>query len=83
MKKIPARHLLKIQLIIALLFISIFVDAQSIRLDSTLMSRMIQDTSFEIIPGITEANLYYLNSSGNPEAVYILKVKLKRLFYLW
>lgn len=78
MKKMPARHLPKIQLIIALLFISTFVDAQSIHLDSFLMSRMIQDSSFEIIPGITETNLYYLNTSGNPEAVYILKIKLKK-----
>lgn len=78
MKKLRKQSLLKIQLIIALIFISTFVDAQSIRLDSTLMSKMIQDTSFEIIPGITETNLYYLNTSGNPEAVYILKIKLKK-----
>ncbi|MGH2642403.1 MAG: hypothetical protein ACRDE2_00515 [Chitinophagaceae bacterium] len=68
----------KIQVVFAILFIPILVKAQSIHLPPTLMSKMIQDTSFEIIPGIKETNLYYLNSSGKPEAVFILKIKLKK-----
>lgn len=41
------------------------------------MSRMIQDTSFDIVPGVRETNLYYLNTNSKPEAVCILKIKLK------
>lgn len=78
MRKVHKKGVLRIQLIFALFFISTLADAQSVHLDSGLMSKMIQDTSFEIIPGITETNLYYLNTFGHPEAAYILKIKLKK-----
>lgn len=78
MKKLNKRNLLRIHLIVTFFLLSLIVHAQSIHLDSTLMRRMIHDTSFEIIPGVKETNLYYLNKSGKPEAVYILKIKLKK-----
>lgn len=53
------------------------VSAQRIQLDSTLTSRMISDTTFEIVPGVKETNLKYLNKAGKPMAVYLLWVKLK------
>ncbi|HEX5554917.1 MAG TPA: phosphodiester glycosidase family protein [Chitinophagaceae bacterium] len=53
------------------------VSGQDLHLDRTLMSRMIKDTSFKIVPGVTETNLRYLNTAGKPMAVYILRVNLK------
>lgn len=60
------------------IFFSHEIYAQSISLDPFLMSKIVTDSSFQIIPGVTETNLYYLNTKGNPEAVYVLKVKLKK-----
>lgn len=68
------------KILLALLFSGFVlpVAAQRVRLDSTLMSRMIKDTTFEIIPGAKETNLLYLNKAGKPMAVYLLWVKLKK-----
>lgn len=78
MKKIFRKSIVRVHLILALCIIFTFSDAQSIRLDTALMNKVVLDTSFQIIPGVTETNLYYLNTEGKPEAVYILKVKLRR-----
>lgn len=42
------------------------------------MSRMIRDTSFEVIPGVQERHLYYLNEAGKPMAVYLLRVRTRK-----
>lgn len=68
------------KILLALLFSGfvLSVSAQRVRLDSTLMSRMIRDTTFEIVPGAKETNLHYLNKAGKPMAVYLLWVTLKK-----
>lgn len=42
------------------------------------MSRVIQDTSFEIIAGVRERHLFYLNAAGKPMAVYVLRVRTRK-----
>lgn len=39
---------------------------------------MIRDTSFELVPGVRERHLYYLNGAGNPMAVYLLRVRTRK-----
>lgn len=52
--------------------------AQSISRDARLMTKIIRDTSFEIVPGVQETDLTYLNKAGKPEAVYVLRANLHK-----
>lgn len=54
------------------------LSSAQVSLDTALMSRIISDTSFEVVPGVKEINLHYLNKAAQPMAVYILQVKLKK-----
>lgn len=48
------------------------------RPDSSLMSRMVADTAFEVVPGVTETNIRYRNKAGNAMAAYVLRVRLRK-----
>lgn len=52
--------------------------AQHFRTDTALMTRLVRDTSYEIAPGVRETDITYLNKAGKPEAVYILRARLKK-----
>lgn len=44
--------------------------------DTILVSRMIADTAFTIVPGVTETDLSYINNKGEPMHVFILQANL-------
>ncbi len=67
--------------LILLCFLVISTQGQ-IRLDGQLMSRMVLDTTYTVLPGVKETNLHYLNTAGKPMAVYILQVNLKKKYNL-
>lgn len=46
--------------------------------DTTLVSRLVSDSTFTVSPGVEETHLHYLNRAGKPEAVYILRARLRR-----
>lgn len=47
-------------------------------LDTALMTAIVSDSTFTVCPGVSETHLRYLNKAGKPEAVYILKARLRR-----
>lgn len=49
-----------------------------ISLDTTLMTRIVSDSTFIVWPGVRETHLRYLNRAGTPEVVYILEARLRR-----
>lgn len=63
-------------LILLFSFFILSVSGQQLVLDTQLISRMISDTTFEIVPGVMETDMHYLNKAGKPMAVYLLRVKM-------
>lgn len=51
--------------------------AQHIAPDRELMTQLLGDTTFTVVPGVEETHYTYLNKAGKPEAVYVLRVKLR------
>jgi hypothetical protein len=51
---------------------------RGVPLDTTLATRVLTDSTFTVYPGVTETHIHYLNKAGKPEAVYILKARLRR-----
>lgn len=49
---------------------------KSIAGDTVLVGHMLADTAFNIVPGVTETDLSYINNKGEPMHVFILQADL-------